>query len=345
VAWLPGESGVAHGLVLNRSLSLFKIFDFPGSKSTVPMGINDAGLIVGEYQVGGFNIGPVQGFLYDGKDFTDIRVPDASQTCLLSINNNGDIVGWYEPNDSPGVSRGCLLHKGEWRGFAVPGWSWNGLYSITDRGQLAGIYSDQNGKHGYIATSRVDFNRDGTVDIKDLLMLIEHWGHDYPLCDIGPMPWGDGKLDANDLDLLMRYWGQEMDLLNPTLMAYWRLDEAEGAVAQDTFGRNDGTVNGNPVWQPAGGKIKGALLLDGTDDYVSTPFVVDPGEGPFSVFGWVKGGTPGQVIVSQAGGADWLSPETGTGALMSRLGIVLVPEPASAQAVITDGDWHRVGGS
>jgi hypothetical protein len=340
-ARLPGESGVFHGLVLNVSLSLFKLFDFPGSKSTVPMGINNAGLIVGSYQIGGYNVGPVQGFLYDGTDFTDIQVPGASQTGPLSINNNGDIVGGYEPNDGRNLWGGFILHKGEWKRFAVPGCSGSSVYSITDGGQLAGIYTDRNGKHGFIATPRVDFNYDGKVDIQDLMVVIEHWGQSYPLCDIGPTPWGDGKVDANDLQVLMRYWGQEMDLRNPTLMAYWRLDETEGTAALDTLARNDGTLNGNPVWQPAGGKVGGALQLDGQDDSVTTGLVLDPSQGPFSVLAWVKGGAPGRVIVAQENGANWLKAaakgELGTELKSARGG------PLVSAAIVTDGAWHRVG--
>jgi hypothetical protein len=58
---------------------------------------------------------------------------------------------------------------------------------------------------------------------------------------------------------------------------------------------------------------------------------------------WVKGVGPGQAILSQANGQNWLSAETGTGALMSDIAIGLVPKPPFSQAVITDGDWHRVG--
>jgi hypothetical protein len=46
------------------------------------------------------------------------------------------------------------------------------------------------------------------------------------------MPWGDGKVDANDLEAFMSYWGQ--DLPDPNLVAHWRLDETEGAVAKDS---------------------------------------------------------------------------------------------------------------
>jgi len=188
----------------------------------------------------------------------------------------------------------------------------------------------------------VDFNGDEVVDIKDLVILIEHWGTNETLCDIGPMPWGDGKVDEKDLEVLMRYWQQEV--LPVSLIAYWKLDEAEGIVAADKAGTNNATLVGNPIWQPAGGKLGGALQLDGINDYVSAPFVVDPAKSPFSVFAWVKGGGPGQVIVSQADGANWLMAADPDGALMTDLKVQnRKPKALTSAVVITDGDWHRVG--
>ena len=184
------------------------------------------------------------------------------------------------------------------------------------------------------------------MDIKDLVILIEHWGQNYPPCDIGPMPWGDGKVDEKDLEVLMRYWGQEV--LPVSLIAYWKLDEAEGIVAADKAGTNNGTLVGNPTWQPAGGKVKGALQFDGIDDCVKTPFIVDPAQGPFSVFAWVKGGAPGQVIVSQEQEQNWLQADGAAGTLRTDLRQPATsgrtPKPAGASlvssAVITDGNWH-----
>jgi hypothetical protein len=77
------------------------------------------------------------------------------------------------------------------------------------------LYSDRPGGHGGFDIWQapiipiVDFNGDGKVDSKDLLILIEHWGTSDTLCDIGPAPWGDGKVDEKDLEVLMCYWGQE----------------------------------------------------------------------------------------------------------------------------------------
>ncbi|NIO09470.1 MAG: hypothetical protein GTO40_16285, partial [Deltaproteobacteria bacterium] len=38
----------------------------------------------------------------------------------------------------------------------------------------------------------VDFNADGIVDAADMCVMVDHWCTDEPLCDVGPMPWGDG---------------------------------------------------------------------------------------------------------------------------------------------------------
>jgi hypothetical protein len=52
-------------------------------------------------------------------------------------------------------------------------------------------------------TPIVDFNEDGKVDEGDLLVMTEHWGENYPRCDIGPMGWGDGVVNEKDLKVLV----------------------------------------------------------------------------------------------------------------------------------------------
>jgi hypothetical protein len=138
--------------------------------------------------------------------------------------------------------------------------------------------------------------------------------------------------------------GQVVEVYNPTLVAYWKLDEAEGMIAYDSNGDNDGTLHGNPAWQPSGGKVDGALAFDGTDDYVSTDFVLDPADGPFSVFAWIKGGVPGQAVLSQIGRANWLCTDSLEGNLMTELkDFGRYAATLLSQAVITDGNWHRIG--
>jgi hypothetical protein len=187
-----------------------------------------------------------------------------------------------------------------------------------------------------------DFNGDGKVDIKDLLILIEHWGQEEPSVDIAPLPNGDGIVDSKDLDLLLEYWQEEIPELD--LVARWKFDESEGIFAQDDAGNNDANVVGDPVWQPTGGILDGALELDGIDDCVTSEFVLNPIEGPFSVFAWVKGGAPSQVVLSQTDVANWLLADPTEGNLMTELRSPgRAGKPLQSQTNITDGNWHRIG--
>jgi len=133
----------------------------------------------------------------------------------------------------------------------------------------------------------------------------------------------------------------------PNLVAHWKLDEVDAQVAHDSAGPHDGTLAGNPAWRQTGGVSAGALLFDGVNDYVLTDFVLNPAQGAFSVFAWVKGGLPGQTVIAQAGAADWLFADPLDGTLMTDL-----KGPGAhgrggralrSDAVITDDVWHHVG--
>jgi polyhydroxybutyrate depolymerase len=187
----------------------------------------------------------------------------------------------------------------------------------------------------------VDFNGDGSVDIKDLLRIIESWGRDDPMADIAPT-FGDGIVDALDLELLMSYWGQSID--DPTLIAHWALDETDGEVAYNSTRVNHAFVVGEVVWLPNEGQVDGAIQLDGIDDCVVTGPALNPKDGPFSVLTWIKGGATGQVIVAQKDSANWLITDSSTGNLMTELkGPGRGGKPLQSQTNITDGDWHRIG--
>jgi len=55
----------------------------------------------------------------------------------------------------------------------------------------------------------VDLNADGIVDSADMCIIVDHWDTDEPLCDIGPMPWGDGIVDVQDLIVLAKHLFEE----------------------------------------------------------------------------------------------------------------------------------------
>jgi hypothetical protein len=142
---------------------------------------------------------------------------------------------------------------------------------------------------------------------------------------------------------------------SPQLVAHWKLDEKMGETARDSVGGNDDVAMGSPLWQPADGAVDGALEFDGIDDYLSTRFALNPAEVAFSAVAWIKGGTPGQIILSQADtsrdtpvgpltdpGTTWLGTDSSDGGLMTGL-MDSFFGPLESQSVITDGQWHHIG--
>ncbi len=188
-----------------------------------------------------------------------------------------------------------------------------------------------------------DLNSDGIVDSADLCIVVDNWLTNEPSCDLTPPPFGDGIVDVQDLVALAKYL-----FIYPSTVAYWKLDESEGNVAYDSASVHNGTLVNDPAWQPSSGIVAGALLFDGIDDYVSTDFVLNPVENRFSVFVWIKNAAPGQVILSQTGGANWLSTDP-EGRLMTELIPPKPPRstsdlpPLISETIITDADWHRIG--
>jgi len=174
----------------------------------------------------------------------------------------------------------------------------------------------------------VDFNGDQKVDFNDFAIFAQS-------------AYDDGELNAEALAALAEYWLEDF-----RLVAHWKLDEEDGGIANDSVGDNDGTLHGGPNWQPTAGRVGGAIELDGIDDYVRTDFVLDPADGPFSVYAWVKAGAPEQAVISQVGatGRSWLAADS-EGNLMTDLrapvGRLFGP-PLISDFLITDGDWHRI---
>jgi hypothetical protein len=202
-----------------------------------------------------------------------------------------------------------------------------------------------------VLAKRCDLNNNWKVDFEDLLILIELWGTAESSADIAPATYRDSIVDEQDLELMMQYWQTEIP--EPGLIAYWRLDETEGSFAADSAGKNEANVIGDPLWRPDDGIVNGAIELDGIDDYISTDFVLDPANGSFSVLAWIKGGAPGQVIISQMDvsgtdigetwqGLDALSGKLMTGLLPLKIGRYS-PQPLISESIIIDGQWHHIG--
>jgi uncharacterized lipoprotein YddW (UPF0748 family) len=169
------------------------------------------------------------------------------------------------------------------------------------------------------------------------------------ICPDGDLD-GDCWVTLSDLVIFSTQWldGTGLDL-EEGLEGYWKLDEDSGLYATDSSGNTyTGQLRNGPVWQPTGGMVAGALLFDGNEDYVDVPFVLNPADGPLSVFAWVNGGYAPEleVIITQKNddvggiGREWLQIES-TGTLVTRL--TDGTTKLACDVVITDGAWHHVG--
>ncbi len=184
-----------------------------------------------------------------------------------------------------------------------------------------------------------DLNGDGIVDTVDMHIMVDNWGQNNRTCDIAPAPQGDGIVDIQDLTLLAEY----MAPVDTRLVTHWRLDETRCDMVNDTAAGMDGILKGNATWLPSDGMMGGALQLDGVDDYIEGPFILDPKQGPFSLCVWIKTSEYDQVIASQAGsGLDWLSIDA-SGKLATGLSYPLPMPPLTSDAIIADDLWHHIG--
>ncbi len=61
----------------------------------------------------------------------------------------------------------------------------------------------------------VDLNGDSIIDSDDMCIMVDYWGTDNSLCDIGPMPWGDGIVDVQDLIVLAEHLFEEVPPIEP----------------------------------------------------------------------------------------------------------------------------------
>jgi len=129
------------------------------------------------------------------------------------------------------------------------------------------------------------------------------------------------------------------------LVGHWELDESSGTVASDSVGGHDGTLMGDPVWWPSGGRIGGALEFDGVGDYVEVAgYKGISGSNPRTVSAWVKVESTGSTFsivrwgTEEINGGLWSNVINADGKLRAAVwgGSVV------GGTVINDNTWHHV---
>jgi|GEM_PF-987035 len=161
-------------------------------------------------------------------------------------------------------------------------------------------------------------------------------------------------LSTLPLALVLSFW-VSVASADPDLIGHWALDEGVGTTAADSAGVNEGTLVGDPTWEPSG-RIGGALGFDGVDDLVDLGFP-DFGTPPadlvdqLTIAFWMRAdgfGVTDARLVSQADGTAtqdhvlMVSTIEGTGLRMRLKTDGTTTTLASEPGMITAGQWHHV---
>jgi hypothetical protein len=141
-------------------------------------------------------------------------------------------------------------------------------------------------------------------------------------------------------------------------VGWWKLDETSGLTAADSSGSgNNGTLVNGPTWNPAGGKIGGALVFDGTDDYVNlgTDSSLNFGSSePFTIAAWVKttenygmivsfrSSTDGGPVIDLSVGYDGVADDPGKAMILVRQDGYVGSYAHVKGGSVKDGNWHHV---
>ncbi len=124
---------------------------FPGANITTLAGINTAGTIVGNYEIGGnTNAGWIgHGFVDSNGSFTAIDVPGAYATGVVGISDGGEIVGNYQ--DFSNNTWGFVDNNGVITTINIAGATSTGASAVNAAGEIVGYYADGSGNiHGFV---------------------------------------------------------------------------------------------------------------------------------------------------------------------------------------------------
>jgi predicted outer membrane repeat protein len=260
-----------------------------GNDASLAFSINNKGQIVG-YALTGTTYARLCAVLFDpaGAGNNIILTPDEDDTGVAHcINDAGQIVGWADKTNGATLFDPCDPSNNRSLG-TLPGGRESCACAISNRGQIVGWVNIL--VEGYTTVGHATiFDSTGAGNNRDLNDLIDkslgwYLSLAYGINDAGWIVGYGTNPHGSTRAFLLIPKSQK-----PALVAHWKLDESEGDTAKDSAGTNDGTLHGGPQWQPYNGRLEGALLFDGENDYVdcgnSPTFDIT---GQISVGAWVN---------------------------------------------------------
>ena len=150
------DAAFCHGFALRHDGVLTQL-DVPGAGDTYAFGINNSGMVVGQFDVldSQGNVIATHGFIWDGSTFGQVDYPFAGDTYLFGINDRGDLVGGWDYSPYDPSEYGFRRKNGQYMRFdysepTVPTRIfYTVLTDINAKGQMVGIYGDTAGDHGF----------------------------------------------------------------------------------------------------------------------------------------------------------------------------------------------------
>jgi probable HAF family extracellular repeat protein len=111
----------------------FTQLDFPGSQLTEAFSINDAGVIIGDYQI---NSTSPHAFIYQNGVYTNIDYPGTNNGFVSAINNSGLVAGIFV--DPFGRTHGYTYQNGQFTQIDDPTGLATQVTAVNDKGYLVG---------------------------------------------------------------------------------------------------------------------------------------------------------------------------------------------------------------
>jgi uncharacterized membrane protein len=145
IAAFQGTSDEVQGVLIAQNGIMTPII-VPGSKQTLPYGMNNSTRIVGAYYNPDHR--GAHGFLYFMGTYTTIDVPGGTSTIARGINDAMQIVGDY--SDSSG-RHGFFYDGSNFTHIDFPGAVATYIYGLNNPGTMVGQYIDSQGhRHGFV---------------------------------------------------------------------------------------------------------------------------------------------------------------------------------------------------
>ncbi|MBE0536511.1 MAG: lamin tail domain-containing protein [Phycisphaerae bacterium] len=148
--------------------------------------------------------------------------------------------------------------------------------------------------------------------------------------------------DGDGFSLTLRSAAQQrIQDLDARTAAHWRLDERSSDVAPDASGNgHTALLFGEPVWRHGKGRIDGAMLFDGVEDYIqAAEYAGIGGSADRTCAAWICTRAGGAIVAwGQSGSGKWAVVVNEDGLLQVDAGSGHV----TGSKVVNDGQWRHI---